>query len=311
MPQITVIIPYYNGNIEHMTVAINSVFNQTIKDWEIIIVNDGSTLKKSNLLEAYLKTLDDSRLRYYKNTNAGVAVARNFGIDKSNSIYIALLDQDDYWYEDKLKLQLKVFEDYPETSVVSANCDDLFPNSKIVHRKKKTPPNPLEISNGKLFQHMAKSNFIPLVTAIFKKQIILTENGFDKNFGGVEDKELWLRLLISNHKFYWIDDYVAVHRLHEFNESKNIPKVMVDRLRLINKLDSILKNNVQFLEQINWSKLKRSMTNHLYHEVAEGYIEEKNGFKGLYYSLPQYCGFSISSIKLSARAVGKIFNFSS
>lgn len=303
MPQVTIIIPYYNGSLENMVIAIDSVFKQTFRDWELIIVNDGSSESNTSILESYLEAKNNSKIRYYRNVNSGVAVARNYGIEMSNSPYIALLDQDDYWYEEKLLLQMKVFEDYPDTSVVSANCDDLLPSNKIIHRRKKSPLNPLDVSNEKLFEHMAESNFIPLVTAFFKKENILAVGGFDTDFGGVEDKELWLRLLISNHKFYWLDNYVAVHRLHEKNESKNISKVMNDRLRLINKLDDLLNKNIDFLEKVKWSELKKSMTFNLYNEVVEGYIEENNGFKGLYYSLPKYSGISFRTFKLFIRAL--------
>ena len=303
MPQVTIIIPYYNGSLENMVIAIDSVFKQTFRDWELIIVNDGSSESNTSILESYLEAKNNSKIRYYRNVNSGVAVARNYGIEMSNSPYIALLDQDDYWYEEKLLLQMKVFEDYPDTSVVSANCDDLLPSNKIIHRRKKSPLNPLDVSNEKLFEHMAESNFIPLVTAFFKKENILAVGGFDTDFGGVEDKELWLRLLISNHKFYWLDNYVAVHRLHEKNESKNISKVMNDRLRLINKLDDLLNKNIDFLEIVKWSELKKSMTFNLYNEVVEGYIEENNGFKGLYYSLPKYSGISFRTFKLFIRAL--------
>ena len=91
MTDISVIVPIYNSEA-YLDKCITSLINQTKKDIEIILVNDGSTDKSEEIIKSY----KDERIKYYKNKNKGIGYSRNFGIDKSNSKYIMFLDSDDY-----------------------------------------------------------------------------------------------------------------------------------------------------------------------------------------------------------------------
>lgn len=98
---ISVIIPFYS-NIDWLKEAVDSVFNQTYKNFEIIVVNDGSKEDDTNFVEDY-----DDKIIYKKTKNAGPAAARNFGIELAQGEFIAFLDSDDLWMPEKLELQLK------------------------------------------------------------------------------------------------------------------------------------------------------------------------------------------------------------
>lgn len=91
MNSISVIVPIYNSEA-YLNKCIDSLINQTKKDIEIILVNDGSTDASDKIIKSY----KDKRIKYYKNKNKGIGYSRNFGIDKSNSKYIMFLDSDDY-----------------------------------------------------------------------------------------------------------------------------------------------------------------------------------------------------------------------
>ncbi len=91
MPDISIIIPVYNGE-KYIKKCIDSVINQTKKELEIIIINDGSTDNTENLIKEY----KDKRIKYFKNTNHGIGYTRNYGISKSTGKYIMFLDSDDY-----------------------------------------------------------------------------------------------------------------------------------------------------------------------------------------------------------------------
>ena len=91
MNSISVIVPIYNSEA-YLNKCIDSLINQTKKDIEIILVNDGSTDASDKIIKSY----KDKRIKYYKNKNNGIGYSRNFGIDKSNSKYIMFLDSDDY-----------------------------------------------------------------------------------------------------------------------------------------------------------------------------------------------------------------------
>ena len=91
MTDISVIIPVYNGE-KYIKKCLDSVLNQSKKELEIILVNDGSTDNTENIIKEY----KDKRIKYFKNTNHGIGYSRNFGIEKSKSKYITFLDSDDY-----------------------------------------------------------------------------------------------------------------------------------------------------------------------------------------------------------------------
>ena len=95
MSDISIIVPAYNAE-KYIKICLESLVNQTKKEIEIIVVNDGSTDKT----EKIIKSFKDDRIKYYKNTNHGIGYTRNFGIDKSNSDYIMFVDSDDYLRKD-------------------------------------------------------------------------------------------------------------------------------------------------------------------------------------------------------------------
>lgn len=105
--KVSVIIPFYS-NVEWLEEAIESVLHQTLSDYEIIIVNDGSPEDDNNFIKKYG---DHSKVKYFKTENKGPAHARNFGISKAKGEYLAFLDSDDLWLNEKLEKQVKLMED--------------------------------------------------------------------------------------------------------------------------------------------------------------------------------------------------------
>lgn len=102
--KVSIIIPFYS-NIEWLEEAVNSVIDQTFKNVEIIIVNDGSPENDTEFLELF-----GAHIQYYKTVNKGPGHARNYGIDKAKGDYIAFLDSDDLWLPNKLEVQLHKME---------------------------------------------------------------------------------------------------------------------------------------------------------------------------------------------------------
>ena len=115
MPFFTVIIPLYNKEnfIEN---TLKSVLNQNFTDFEVIIINDGSTDKS----EEKVFRFKDSRILYFLKSNEGVSATRNFGIEKANAQYIAFIDADDYWYPDFLQEMYRYITLFPEQKVFSS-----------------------------------------------------------------------------------------------------------------------------------------------------------------------------------------------
>lgn len=110
VPLVSVIMPAYNAG-PYIGEAIQSILDQTFANWDLIVVDDGST---DNTAEVVATFLSDRRIRYHKQPNGGEPVARNTGIELSHGNLIAWLDADDIWFPEKLAKQIEIFAEYPE-----------------------------------------------------------------------------------------------------------------------------------------------------------------------------------------------------
>ena len=127
-PLVSIIIPVYNGE-NHIRETLDSALSQSISNFEVIIVNDGSNDQSADIISEFLL---DSRFHYIEQANAGVAEARNTGIRAAKGEYIALLDQDDIWKSEKLELQLNYFNQHPKCALVHSQIG--FINDKGAHQ---------------------------------------------------------------------------------------------------------------------------------------------------------------------------------
>lgn len=144
---VSIIMPTYNC-ANFIDKSIESVINQTYKNWELIIIDDCSTDNTEEIVKKYIK--EDSRIIYHKlPTNSGAAVARNHGIAMAKGSYIAFLDSDDLWAKDKLEKQLKFMKDngYAFTFTSYAQIDENGnPNGVIIRAKEKVDYNGVLLS---------------------------------------------------------------------------------------------------------------------------------------------------------------------
>lgn len=123
---LSVVICAYNTKEEYLREAIESILNQTYKDFEFLIINDGST----NNVEEVVKSYSDDRIRYIYQENKGVAAARNLSLREAQGKYIAVMDSDDISLPTRLEKQLKFLEENPEYSVVG-NSFKVFPRNEV------------------------------------------------------------------------------------------------------------------------------------------------------------------------------------
>lgn len=124
MPLVSVVIPLYNKE-PHISIALNSVLNQTCQEFEVIIVDDGSTDKGAEVV----KSFTDPRIRLIQQENAGVSAARNKGIEEAKADLIAFLDADDEWTPSFLETVLRLRNKYPEAGAYATAYKKRFPNN--------------------------------------------------------------------------------------------------------------------------------------------------------------------------------------
>jgi len=184
MPLISVITPVYNGD-KTIRAAIQSVLNQTFSDFELIVINDGST---DSTLEV-ATSIKDQRLRVFSCPRAGVAVSRNMGIAKASGEYVTFLDADDMWTSDKLEAQLKALQDNPGAAVAYSWTDYIDEAGKFLRHG-------VHVSAaGYVFPKLLLNNFIENGSNVLIRKDVLREVGlFDESLPAAQDWDLLLRL---------------------------------------------------------------------------------------------------------------------
>lgn len=197
-PLVSVIIPTFNRS-EYITRAAKSVLDQSFKDLELLIVDDGSTDETGKIIES----LGDPRIRYFFQPNQGVSRARNLGINNSRGNFISFLDSDDEWLPRKLEQQLESLESHPEYRIVHTNeiwiRKGLRVNQKKIHRK----------YGGWIFQYCLPLCVISPSSIMLSRDIFNKTGLFREDFPVCEDYELWLRLA-SAWPVLFIDDPLIV-----------------------------------------------------------------------------------------------------
>lgn len=187
MPFFSVIIPLFNKE-KFIEATLKSVLNQSFIDFEILIIDDGSTDNSASIIKGF----DDARIRYYYKENAGVSSARNYGIEKAQSNYISFIDADDYWYPDFLEEMFKNIQSYPQEKVFSAAIE-IETSKKVIPAKYSiVKTNDREIVN--YFTASSKETVICTSCAVFHKSVFEEIGTFDIEVKSGQDTDMWIRI---------------------------------------------------------------------------------------------------------------------
>lgn len=229
MPQISVIMPVYNG-ADYVRKAIESVLNQTISDWELIVVDDGSTDDTLNVLMSFT----DSRISVIQQANQGSSVARNTGLANAQGKYIAFLDADDLYLPNALAEYAAFLEGHPEYDVVYADgwfCDvNDKPLLKISQRRSGT------YTGDILEQVLIAADIIGFPVCTLARYTIIKKHkvSFDPTLHIVEDWDFWI-YLARWARFGYLDKPLCLYRVHLNNithAQSNLRTAMLVRNRL-------------------------------------------------------------------------------
>ena len=185
-PQISVIIPTYNRR-SLLAHAINSVLEQSFKNFELIVIDDGSCDGTKELIEQSFS----GKLIYFKQENKGVSNARNRGVKISCGKWVAFLDSDDYWHPDKLKRQISFLQ--KNMAIKALQTQEFW-------RRKDKIVNPLQRYSkpqGRIFEESLKVCTISPSSLIISKAVFIDLGGFDEELKVCEDYDLWLRLTFN------------------------------------------------------------------------------------------------------------------
>jgi len=213
MPEVSVIMPVYNGE-KFLAEAIESVLNQTYHDLELIVVNDGSTDRSQEIIESY----SDPRVRNIIQTNKGLPIARNAGIEASNGKLITFLDCDDVYLPDSVMRRIKYFEE-------NTRCRFLYADSVLINENGRTLAKStwqfqrVEPISGKCFRELfLKGTFLNTCSVMMRREILDQVGTFDRTFRHALDYDLWLRIAY-HYSFDVLKVPVVKYRRHSSNMS--------------------------------------------------------------------------------------------
>jgi glycosyltransferase involved in cell wall biosynthesis len=187
-PKISVIIPTYNRR-ELLLRAVKSVLNQDFEHFDLTIVDDGSTDDTKEALDTILKTHPRrDKVFYYSIAKSGVSAARNYGIKKTSSRWLAFLDSDDEWMQNKLTKQWHYLQNNPNCKIVHG--DEIW----IRRGRRVNPKNIHKKSGGLIYKRCLELCLISPSAVVIRRDLLEEMGGFDEEFIVCEDYDLWLKI---------------------------------------------------------------------------------------------------------------------
>jgi len=224
---ISVVIPTYN-RVTFLKDAIDSVLAQTFLDFELIVVDDGSTDDTPKLLSSY-----NNKVRVITQTNQGPSAARNRGIEAAKSPWIAFLDSDDVWKPDKLKKQVRFITDNPDTKICQTE-EVWIRNGKRVNPRKKH-----EMHSGWIYEQCLPRCIVSPSSVMIHKDVFEKVGLFDETMLACEDYDLWLRVTPHYPVFLVREQLIVKQGGHDDQQSRTIESLDCLRIKaMVKSLES-------------------------------------------------------------------------
>lgn len=226
MATISVIIPAYNQG-HYLGEAIQSVLDQTYPDFEVIVVDDGSTDKTAQVACSF----SDPRVRYIHQENRGLSAARNTGILRSNGEYLTFLDSDDLFVADKLETLLNAMQRDPELGFVAGQAvlidENALPLGKVFDTP--LPENPA---------HLLLWNPLHVCSVLLRRDWQQKVGLFDESLQAYEDWDMWLRLARAGCRMGWVPHPVSLYRFHTRQMTRDKERMTAATFAVLKKVYS-------------------------------------------------------------------------
>lgn len=189
-PRVSIVVPVYNGE-RTLAATLDSVWAQTFGDFELLVVNDGSTDGTGALLAGQ----SDPRLQVIDGRHGGASASRNRGVAQARGEFVAFLDGDDLWTADKLARQVAALAATPDAALAYSWTDLIDESGRIIQQGSHV------VANGRVYPLLASRNFLdcgstPLIrrSALLEAAALVEAGPFDESLRGGEDWDLWLRI---------------------------------------------------------------------------------------------------------------------
>ncbi len=256
---VSIIIPTFNTG-KYIKEAVDSAINQTYKNKEVIVVDDGSTDNTKEILDIYIQ---DNKIKYIYQENRGLAAARNTGIRNSKGNFLSFLDADDLYCPEKIKKQVEISTNTPGFNIAYCVAGHFFNDDKEnVYTFKNKPV------AGDQLKKLSKGNFINVNTAFVNRRIV--ENIlFDENLRTSEDWDFWIRASFSGYKFLFHNDILVLTRIRKDSLQSNFVLQKKNDIYVLKKnfgkapLKFYIKLGLSYLLFIFPKPIRKKITNFL------------------------------------------------
>ncbi len=232
LPLVSVIMPVYNGE-QFIAQAIDSALAQTLRNIEVIVVDDGSSDASGSIADRYA-VAHPKRVRVVHQANAGLPLARNAALAAARGRYLALLDADDIWLPDHLSICVDMLERDADIGLVHADSEyiDAEGTRFAVEEEQRWGRD----ARDPYREVLLRRQHIVCPTAVFRRSVVARVGQFDAAFNrlGCEDRDLWLRIAETS-KVVYIEGVQALYRIHGSNMSANTERMWRARKLLVEK----------------------------------------------------------------------------
>ena len=236
-PRISIVLPTYNRGTLIIR-AIRSILYQTLGDFELIIIDDGSTDNTKILIDEFIKK--DDRIKYIYQDNKGEAAARNKGLENAKGEFIAFIDSDDEWLPDKLEKQVELFFHSTYKNLGFVGCYGfIVKDNEPIEGYYKLPN-----YRGNILEKILESCFILSPNSILVKKEAILDKKFDENIKVGPDWDMWIQIA-QEYSFDFVPEPLFKYYVHSNNISKttNNPKIIKDQEYILKKHENLYQKH--------------------------------------------------------------------
>jgi glycosyltransferase involved in cell wall biosynthesis len=240
-PKVSIVIPAYNVG-KYLPDTLESVWHQTFTDFEVILVDDGST---DNTKE-WVSQIKNPRFKFISQTNQGASAARNRGILASQGEYIAFLDADDLWAPTKLETHVSFLEQNPEVGLVCSWTAMINAQGQPTGRLLKP------VADGNVYRKLLVQNTIDCPSTVIRRRCFDRVGLFNTSIRYNEDWEMWIRIA-KFYQFSVIKEPLVYYRQHPNNVSKNWRQMQLGFNKVIKSAFENAPKELQHLKKPSYS----------------------------------------------------------
>lgn len=276
MPKVSVVVAAYNHE-KYIRALLESILNQTFKDYELVIIDDGSTDSTADIIEEVAKQYPE-KIRFVRQQNRGLVKTINTAFKMCKGKYIAPVGSDDVWLPNKLQEQIEKFNEDPEFSLVYTDINVINEDGKVLYRFNRFV-NPYW---GRITDRLFVSNFISGIVPMYKKDLFEKYGYWDEKYAIACDYEFSLR--VSPYiKVGYISKVLALYRTHKHNSSTlSVEKTVFENLSV---LEDFLASHPELIKK---TTVLRAYSN-LHLRLVKAYIIKKDGGNAVKYCIKTCC----------------------